>query len=180
MCQPDLLAKQAAESVRHLPATRSWLQSRETQLEHLAVFVGKLTCEANAHKLPDGSVARDSEPMPARVKRSRRRPKQPDPEPQGGGQGRQHANPLAQASVASAAAWSLWAPDRASSAPPGAAVVRARQRDAHRAAAHRDEEAFQSWWREIRSQRLRPDTVRASGQDRLAEVRARLLSRSSQ
>ena len=176
----DLLAKQAAESVQHLPATRSWLQSREKQLKQLAIFVGKLNCEANAHKLPDGSVVRDSEPMPARAKSSRQRPKQPDPQLQTVCQGRQHADLPARAAVASAATWSLGARARVSSAPPAAAVVRARQRNAHSMTAHRDEEAFQSWWRDNRSQRLRPDTVRASGQDRLAQVRARLLSRSSQ
>ena len=56
----DLLAKKAAESVRICSSQRKWLLDRERQLQELLLFLGRLTCVANAFELPDGTVVRDS------------------------------------------------------------------------------------------------------------------------
>ena len=57
----DLLAKQAAESVRHDKVLLDRVAEGLAQLKEVAMFVGKLTCEAGSHVLPDGQVTRDSE-----------------------------------------------------------------------------------------------------------------------
>eukprot|EP00973_Karenia_brevis_P035543 4900274-Karenia_brevis.AAC.1 len=56
----DALAKQAAETVRHPPSVRRRLKEEFQQAKELAMFVGRLTLEATAHKETNGHVARDS------------------------------------------------------------------------------------------------------------------------
>ena len=51
----------------------------EQQLLELAVFLGKLTHLANDFTLPDGTVVRDSQALPARFRKKRVGRKQPKP-----------------------------------------------------------------------------------------------------
>ena len=71
----DMLAKEAAGAIRYLPATRAWLKNRASQLQELAVFVGKLTFQANALVRCDGTIARDSETVCCNMRKAKRRPK---------------------------------------------------------------------------------------------------------
>ena len=58
---------------------------------------------------------------------------------------------------------------------------RARQRAAEAEAEQQGQAVFQAWWRENRAARVAPSSAAgASGQDRLAAVRARVLARSTQ
>jgi len=66
----DLLAKDGAESMRYSVRDREWFTGWEKQLKELAIFLGRLTCIANAYPCTDGSKLRDSEAI-----RSKRGPK---------------------------------------------------------------------------------------------------------
>ena len=57
----DLLAKDAAEMIRLDEAVRRLLKVRFKQATEVAIFLGRLTLEAGAHRLPDGRIVRDSE-----------------------------------------------------------------------------------------------------------------------
>ena len=61
----DLLAKDGAESVRVDEDFRAEVKEGFQRARELAIFVGKLTFEAGAHKTTDGQTRRDACPMPA-------------------------------------------------------------------------------------------------------------------
>ena len=69
----DLMAKDAAETVRVSAGTRKWLVHRDSQLCELLKYLGKLTFEVNNFPGPGGSAIRDSSPLPKRFPRSGRK-----------------------------------------------------------------------------------------------------------
>ena len=71
----DLLAKDSAESIRATKAFCDSLVHKEAQLADLAMFIAKLTHEANSWIGPDGVKMRDSEGLPKRLRKSRIRSK---------------------------------------------------------------------------------------------------------
>ena len=77
----DKLAKKAAESVAITARARKWLKSRFAQAKALAIFVGQLTHEAGAHRLPTDETVRDSVGIDAAAapnrKAKRRRKRKP-------------------------------------------------------------------------------------------------------
>ena len=58
----DMLAKQAAASVRVPTSCSNSLLHRQKQLRELLHYLGHLTLAANGVVLPDGTVVRDSQP----------------------------------------------------------------------------------------------------------------------
>ena len=186
----DLLAKQAAESVRHERHLLDWTQERYRQLVEVAMFVGKLTYEAGAHVLPDGKVARDSEGLSTRIPLARRRRAnghaRGDPSHGVASQAGQLAMTRDGPAPQPAPSCKKY-PKRAKPQPgsgrvaPAAAKGRAKQRAANNEAERQKEAAFQLWWREHRAQRVSPAAASsASGRDRLAAVRLRCLGRGAQ
>ena len=174
----DLLAKEAAESVRYLPDTRAWLKNRA---KDLAVYVGKLTFEANAHKRDDGEVERDSESLSACGSRAKHRPKAASTKPLC-----TEATPASVSCVSAPALqqsgecnWSSGPRVRACSVPSAVAATCAKQRVAQKA----DEckkEAFQAAWCDSCKQRLKPrGPLGKSGGEILEAIRARLVAKRS-
>jgi len=164
----DLLAKEAAETVRLPVSTRLWLQERLTQLKDVAIFVGKLTYEAGAHQLANGGFARDSAPLSSRRPTGANRIRRVSAE-------QTQAVAAACSEVASVSVSELGTGSthiqlpgcRAMSdqAPAAAARRRARQRDAMAADEKQRESTFQTWWCENRSQKVMQPS-QSSGFDR--------------
>ena len=169
----DLLAKDAAESVRHNLQTREWLTDRQKQLRELAVFVGKLTHEANNFKCGDGAILRDSEASKnfsgVQRRRARRSSLTPLLPSSHASQNLQCVRPVSNSLECATSGHST-----GSRAP-----VRSKQRAGHGRweAEARREEAFQNWWRENLSHRLSSNSVEGpSGSERLEALRAQVLA----
>jgi len=170
----DQLAKDAAETARLEESQRCWLAGREAQLKELVIFLGMLTHAANSFVLPDGKKIRDSTAV-----RSLRRSK--------------HKCSPAQSKVKKASGGFVGKPGRGScvhswrmpsnkNAPKVfASVSFSRASSVKRAQAGfaaRQEATFQDWWRESRSQSLRPRVDSApSAKERLDALKARVAAR---
>ncbi len=176
----DLLAKDAAETARLPAATRAWLEQRSLQLKEVAMFVGRLTYEANAHAMPDGTVRRDSQALAPsfrsvrHIAKSKRNPpgsrgglaKIPNPANCAGGKGSRSG------------CGRVWRTCSFSVSQPNLARASAKQRKAKVLLEDRSEASFQAWWRESRDQRLKPrDELRKTGSQVLADIRARIIAK---
>ena len=164
--------------------TVSRIHDRLGQLTEVAMFVGKLTHEAGTHIMSDGTVARDSQGVSARFPLSRGRKARtqvpgaalrPDQcALLGEGSAQQTVTSsgrlpreLAQASGCRVAS--------------GVSKRHSKQRKAKAEAEQQEEVAFQAWWHDNRALRVcGAPASRASGEDRLAAVRSRLLARGAQ
>ena len=174
----DLLAKDGALAVRYSSRQRAWFRHWEKQLQELVIFLGKLTCVANAFSQSDGSVSRDSDAVKSKRKSKKR----------------------AQSSVCKLAAkpaklarsrnWVGPGPSsrksRSSQVAGGVASVSACRVSEKLCAMHaqsciteRQEAAFQKCWRESRSQSLQPRSADApTAQERLDALRQRVAARA--
>jgi len=164
----DILCKESAESVRVPEATRVQLTSRRKQLGELLVYLAHLTVAANGLKLPDGSFLRDSTAVKSfRIKRGIVLP--------GRGVVKQTAPTHAKFH------WSVGFRRRATRQRGAPAPKPRKSCNASRlieGVEARKEADFQHWWRESRSQSLRPrDPEALTAHDRREALRLRLASR---
>ena len=173
----DQLAKGAAETCRVPFSQRHWFICREKQLLDLVVFVGKLTNAANSFALPDGTIIRDSEDCPLRRPKHQRRKARTGKDPS-------TRSPLSSADAPernTQQEWlSAWLRDTVSRAPSGGRPPHSHVSSARVQAriTERQEEAFQDWWRESRSQSLTPrDPALPTASKKMADLRRRLASR---
>ena len=166
----DLLAKDAAGSVRVPSKVRDWLVNRDEQLFDLAVFVGKLTHAANSYTRPDGVVLRDAEPMTKQRDRKASRSKSKVAKTVG-----LPGRPRLAAKAPSDDWLASWQRSCARSAPSLRACGQPSNGTHVRAMSAsislRQEAAFQSWWRESRSLSLQPrDAAKPSAIERFEAV----------
>ena len=74
----DILARTAADGGSIGQPGRERLRAQLRQAKELAIFVGRLTYEAGAHKMANGELARDSAGcpghLPRRVSRAKAKP----------------------------------------------------------------------------------------------------------
>ena len=180
----DLLADDSAESIRATKAFRDSLVHKEAQLADLAMFIGKLTHEANSWIGPDGVKMRDSEALPKRLRKSRIRSKRCSRlvcKP------RKDSAKAAEHALDGGVDWQdSWAASCAARRRHqlGSSCVtlpsRASRDDrAQVGIAARQEAAFQSWWRESRSQLLQPrSTTEPSAAAKLEALRQRVAARA--
>jgi hypothetical protein len=164
MC--DLLAKDSAETVRVPEATRSKMIHRRKQLGELLVYLGHLTFAANGLRLHDGSIVRDSTAVKSfRVKRSKVRKGKVLVKPRPASPTKSH--------------WSIGFCRRA--------AIQCMSRETRKSHASvralrgveaRKEAEFQHWWRESRSQLLRPrDPGASSATERLKALKQRVAAK---
>ena len=183
----DQLAKDAAESARLPSASRSWLASREEQLKELAIFMGRLTFAANSHLLPDGTKIRDSQAV-----KSFRRVAKHSGAFQGKrreGTGSSKATSCQHGFVRANGSWCKPRYHRSSPSVQnckpslhGVSVFHGASaaRRALKGLQLRQEAAFQDWWRESRSQSMKPKGADApTGKERLQALKARVAARQA-
>ncbi len=171
----DQLAKDAADTVR-LPAQfRSRVLHLEAQLKELAIYLGKLTHEVNAHQT-DVGVLRDPDPL-----KPRRRAK-----PTGKAKSRTTGGGSSSGGSVTVQSYSWRMPKATASASEmhdsflhkvsrKTSVKRAQD-----GLADRQEAEFMEWWREARSSSMQPRSDNLpSAKSRLEALRVRVVARGS-
>ena len=172
----DLLANEAAHNIRVSSSLRNSLKAFEGKLFELAIFLGRLTAQANRYQLPDGTFIRVSEAFKRRSRSERPKKKVIKasevvcaPSKEG-------------ATLFNPADWlEAW---RKSHRPPvqsRPSISRvARIKRAGDLISQRQEAAFQEWWRESRSHTMQPRPESAmTAEQRMAALRNRVAARTA-
>ena len=172
----DQLAKDSADTVRFSSKFRVSLLSREQQLTDLAIYLGRLTHEANNHMV-GGKPSRDSEA----VKSTRRKKIISKAKPgikeklKASGPSESHAR---------TSSWTMPglcerpAPDQSFFRRGVQSLSKARRKHAQVERASREQAAFMASWRESRSVSMQPRPASLpSAQDWLNALRCRLEAR---
>ncbi len=154
----DLLAKDAAHSVRQSAATIDWLKHRHSQLRQAAVFVGQLTAEAGAHLCEDGKVRRDSVELSPQQKQQTGKPGKAATATRSKEAAHQDSAPGVQKGEGSEGEWQGTGGrqfvSRRGRTKTREACRRTRLSNAQWVAEQRDADAFEHWWRDSREARL--------------------------